>query len=420
MNRRWKVLIADDEAIIREGIRHAVDWDALGMTVCAEAEDGEEALELAERHGADVMLVDLNMPIMHGLELIRLVRERLPSCLVVIITGHDEFEYAREALRLGVQEYVLKPANPAELTAVMEQVRDKLVRQARLDTYLDMAAKQIEKNLPLLRERFCLDWLEGNLSREEILDQLQFLRLPSRSPNAVMAIRWPDLALNQPVRGESERQLMLFAIENIAAELLGGAEHLMFRDAAGHVFVIAWNDLPATLPGDIERAVQEYLKLAVQVHLEPAGRDVAGVGAALRRCRAALVREARLTPVVRRARALIRERYADPELSLEDAAAALNVSPVYLSRILKQELGASFIQLVTMMRMEQATRLLAGTGLPIHEIAERVGYVSQHYFSTAFKKMFGVSPNQYRRGETGDAGPDEPDDRQAPNGANPS
>jgi len=70
--------------------------------------------------------------------------------------------------------------------------------------------------------------------------------------------------------------------------------------------------------------------------------------------------------------------------------------------------------------MEQATRLLAGTGLPIHEIAERVGYVSQHYFSTAFKKMFGVSPNQYRRGETGDAGPDEPDDRQAPNGANPS
>ena len=151
MKRRWNVLIADDEAIIREGIRSAVDWEALDMAVCAEAEDGEEALELAERHGADIMLVDLNMPIMHGLELIRLARERLPSCLIVIVTGHDEFEYAREALRLGVQDYVLKPTNPAELAQIMAKVREELERRARMDTYLDLAARQIEKNLPLLR-----------------------------------------------------------------------------------------------------------------------------------------------------------------------------------------------------------------------------------------------------------------------------
>jgi len=234
------------------------------------------------------------------------------------------------------------------------------------------------------------------------------LRLPARPPEAVMAIRWPELAMNQPVRSESERQLMLFAIENIAAELLGDAEHLIFRDGSGLILLVAWKDLPPTLPGAIERAVQEFLKLTVQVHLEPAGGDPAEAGAALRRCRAAVSREARLTPVVRRARALIRERYADPDLSLEEAAAALNVSPVYLSRILKQELGASFIQLVTMMRMEQATRLLSGTDLAIHDIAEKVGYVSQHYFSTAFRKMFGISPNQYRKGETA---PDESDER---------
>lgn len=408
MSRRWNVLIADDEAIIREGIREAVDWEALGMTVCAEAEDGEEALMLAERHQADVLLVDLNMPIMHGLELIRLIRERLPSCLIVIITGHDEFDYAREAIRLGVQEYVLKPTNPGELTQVMTRVRERLEREAKLAAYLDVAARQIEKNLPLLRERFCLEWIEGSLTREEINEQLHFLRLPARPPDAVMAIRWPELALNQSVRQESERQLMLFAIENIAAELIGGADHLLFRDAAGLILAIIWGELAPTVPGDIEHAVQGYLKLAVQVHLEPAGRELADVGAAVRRCRSAVCGEARLSPVVRRARMLIRERYADPELSLEEVAADLSVSPVYLSRILKQELGAPFISLVTMMRMEKATRLLAGTDLPIHEIAGRVGYVSQHYFSTAFKKMFGVSPNQYRKGETGTGEP-EPD-----------
>lgn len=407
MKRPWNVLIADDEAIIREGIRDAVDWEALGMVVCAEAEDGEEALELAELHKADVMLVDLNMPIMHGLELIRHIRERLPSCLIVIITGHDEFDYAREAIRLNVQEYVLKPTNPAELTRVMTRIRDRLEQEAMMEAYLDMAARQMDKNLPLLRERFCLEWIEGGLTREEIAEQLQFLKLPVRTPQHVMAIRWPELALNQSVRKEAERQLMLYAIENITAELLGDAAHVTFRDAAGLILLVIWDDIPATVPGDIEHAVQGYLKLNVQVHLEQAGQDLTDIGAALRRCRSAVYREARLTPVVRRARTLIRERYHDPDLSLEEVADLMKVSPVYLSRILKQELGASFISLVTMMRMEQATHLLAGTDLPIHEIAGRVGYVSQHYFSTAFKKMFGISPNQYRKGETG---PDKPDE----------
>jgi two-component system response regulator YesN len=400
VNRRWKVLIADDEVIIREGIRDAVKWDALDMEICAEAEDGEEALELAERHGVDVMLVDLNMPIMHGLELIRLIRERLPSCLVVIITGHDEFEYARQAIRLGVQEYVLKPTNPGELTQIMSRVRERLEREEKLNAYMEAAAAQIRKNLPLLRERFCMEWMEGALGRDEIAEQLRFLDLPDRLPESVMAIRWPELDMSQSPRNESERQLMLYAIENVTSELLGEAEHLIFRDSTGLILMIVWDDVPPALASGIEQAVQQYLKLTVQVRLEPAGQDLAEVGAALRRARIAVCREARLSPIVRRARALIRQRFADPELSLEAAAAELHVSPVYLSRILKQELGAPFNSLVTMMRMEKATRLLTGTDLPIHEIAESVGYVSQHYFSTAFKKMFGVSPNQYRKGET--------------------
>jgi two-component system response regulator YesN len=400
VKRRWKVLIADDEVIIREGIRDSVDWESLGMEICAEAEDGEEALELAERHRADVMLVDLNMPIMHGLELIRRIRERLPSCLIVIITGHDEFEYAREAIRLGVQEYVLKPTNPGELTRIMTRVRDRLEREARLNAYMEAAAAQIRKNLPLLRERFCLEWMEGALGRDEIAEQLRFLELPERPPEWVMAIRWPELDTGQSPRNEFERQLMLFAIENVTSELLGAAEHLIFRDATGLILLVIWDDVPPALASGIERAVQQYLKLNVQVRLEPAGQDPAEVGAALRRVRSAVSREARLSPIVKRARALIRERFADPELSLEAAAAELRVSPVYLSRILKQELGASFVSLVTMMRMEKATRLLTGTDLPIHVIAESVGYVSQHYFSTAFRKMFGVSPIQYRKGGT--------------------
>ncbi|MNY60944.1 HTH-type transcriptional regulator YesS [compost metagenome] len=108
-------------------------------------------------------------------------------------------------------------------------------------------------------------------------------------------------------------------------------------------------------------------------------------------------KETRLSPFVRRTKEIIAERYADPSLSLEGVACELNVSTVYLSRLFKQEVGASFVSVLTQTRIKQAIRLLSETDLAIHEIAEQTGYESQHYFSTAFKKAAGLPPNQYRK-----------------------
>lgn len=108
--------------------------------------------------------------------------------------------------------------------------------------------------------------------------------------------------------------------------------------------------------------------------------------------------ESQLSPIVRRARQLIQEGYADRELTLEALASRLQVSAVYLSRVLKKELNDSFVTLVTRARIRKAVQLLDSTTLSIYDIAERTGYDSQHYFSTAFKKTMGVSPVQYRKG----------------------
>ncbi|MCV4566526.1 AraC family transcriptional regulator, partial [Escherichia coli] len=89
--------------------------------------------------------------------------------------------------------------------------------------------------------------------------------------------------------------------------------------------------------------------------------------------------------------------FSDPKLTLESVAQSLNVSPVYLSRIIKQELGVSFVNLLTEIRIKKAIQLLTSTDLTINEISERVGYDTQHYFSTAFKKAVGMPPNQYRK-----------------------
>ncbi|GJM82938.1 hypothetical protein HMSSN139_54340 [Paenibacillus sp. HMSSN-139] len=151
----WKVLIADDERIIREGIRDSVDWESLRLTVVAEAEDGEEALEMAIRHGVHILLVDLNMPIMDGIELMKRVREQLPECKIVIITGHDEFAYAQKAIRLQVKDYILKPANPAQLEKVLRQVRGELEEETSKQQQWQEASRQFTRSYPLLRERFC-------------------------------------------------------------------------------------------------------------------------------------------------------------------------------------------------------------------------------------------------------------------------
>lgn len=394
----WKVLIADDEHIIREGIRDSVPWPDLNMTVCGEAEDGEEALELALKHKIHIALVDLNMPIMNGITFMKELREQLPECRIIIISGHDEFSYAQEAIRLGVDDYILKPANSEQLQSVLARIEQELVQVQRQEEQLEQASKQIVKNFPLLRERFCLEWIEGTLAEEEVMEQLHFLQLPSLSPSMLGVVRWPELNANVPLRKENDRQLFLFAIENMISEMLSMYNKTLFRDHSGFIVVIVWGVIPETLISDMQQAIQSYLKITIHLQLLPVTQGLCSIPEVYRLCKSNLYKETQMSPIVRRAKDYIRESYKDSGMSLESFANSMQVSPVYLSRIIKQEIGTSFVSLVTQERMAKAVQLLSSTDLPISEIAERVGYDTQHYFSTAFKKAIGVSPNQYRKG----------------------
>lgn len=398
MDGLLKVLIADDEPIIREGVRDSVDWTSHGMRVCAEAEDGEEALELALLHQIHIALVDLNMPIMNGIALMKELRQKLPQCRIIIITGHDEFAYAQEAIRLSVDDYILKPADGDQLRQVLTRIRQDLETAQKQKEHLQQASKQIVKNFPLMRERFCLEWIEGTLTEDELLEQLQFLRLPAESPALLSVIRWPELNSSMPLRKENDRQLFLFAIENIVSEMLEGYEKVLFRDHAGLIVMILWGTVPEALISDMQHAVQAYLKISVQLFTQSVEEGLLSVPAVYRLCKAGIYKETVMSPLVRRAQDYIRETYMDADMSLEAFANLMQVSPVYMSRIIKQELGTSFVSLVTQLRMNKAIQLLNATDLPINEIAEKVGYDTQHYFSTAFKKAVGVSPNQYRKG----------------------
>lgn len=400
MQNLLKVLIADDEPNIREGIRYSVDWKSYAMDVVAEAEDGEEALELALKHDIDILLVDLNMPIMNGLTVVKHIREKLSTCRVVIITGYDEFSYAQEALRLQVDDYLLKPINPKNLNNVIEKVRGELLTQTQKTKYLEIASNYITQNKLIIQDRFCRDWVEGKLTEDKIKEQLHFLELPEETPNLLAVVRSQEFQVNQPLVEANDKELYISEVKNIILEVLQGHRNVIFSDHSGLLFILAWGDVEEESFSKIEKTIHECLNVAATLYSEQITGSINELSSVYLNCKNKVSEESKITPLVRRARNYIREHYTDQELTLESLAKSLQVSPVYLSRTIKQELGTSFVTLITKMRITKAIRLLNSTNLKVNEIAEQVGYESQHYFSTAFKKSVGVSPNQYRKGVT--------------------
>jgi two-component system, response regulator YesN len=126
----YKVLIVEDEAKIREGLRHIVDDIMTDYQVAGEASNGMEALELLKRHVPDVLITDIRMPEMSGIDLIQHAREQIPGLDIVIYSGYGDFEYAKTGIKYGVTDYLLKPIDRVELIAVLERIKRKLELQA--------------------------------------------------------------------------------------------------------------------------------------------------------------------------------------------------------------------------------------------------------------------------------------------------
>lgn len=159
----YRVLLVDDEEDIRVGISRKMDWEGIGFALVGEAENGQEALELAEQLKPDVVLTDIKMPFMDGLELCRILTQRLPAAKFVVFSGFDEFEYAKQAIRMNVSEYILKPINAPELSEVLRKLKSQLDAERAQGRNMEMLRRRYEENLPVLRELFYTQLLEGRI-----------------------------------------------------------------------------------------------------------------------------------------------------------------------------------------------------------------------------------------------------------------
>lgn len=164
----YKVMLVDDEEEVRQAIAKRVNWEEIGFQVVASAENGEDALEKAEQYLPDVVMSDIHMPFMDGLTFCRHLKELLPSARIVIFSGYDEFEYAKEAIKLEAEEYILKPIDAEELKQVFIRIRERLDEELDKRRNIERLENYYQESLPVLKEQLVIGLLEGRVSEEEI------------------------------------------------------------------------------------------------------------------------------------------------------------------------------------------------------------------------------------------------------------
>ncbi len=169
-----RVFIVDDEYLIRNLLKHRICWEELGAEVVGEAAGAGEALELIGEVSPDILFTDICMPSMDGIEFSRIVIEKFPQIKIVVITGHEEFNYAQKSVKLGISDFLLKPINAEEIKRVVLNLKEKIeTERSHQKNYAELK-QQLEANLPYLREKFLNELLSNEMDREEALDKLWY------------------------------------------------------------------------------------------------------------------------------------------------------------------------------------------------------------------------------------------------------
>lgn len=187
-----KLIIVDDEFLIRDGLVRNVSWEKLGYQVIGSAENGAEALELIQTSSPDVVLTDIRMPFMDGFELISHINHEFPDIRVIFISGHEEFDYAKRALRENACDYLLKPIHLEDLAKTMLRVKEEIHARRAQEASLERMQSTLAKVSPLLREAFLKDVLFGKLSSDDISSRAQEHDLPLEAHWQVALIQIDD------------------------------------------------------------------------------------------------------------------------------------------------------------------------------------------------------------------------------------
>ncbi len=259
-----KVIIADDERIQREGIAKHVDWQAYGMQIVGLAKDGVQALELIEKNGIDLLITDIKMPKMHGLELAERAQQLNPQVKILIISGYNDFEYARAAIELKAYAFLLKPILFDKLFQELDKIHALIVQEQHKQQTLVSLKEQIQESKPLLAEKLFQHILHGFLRDEEFIrNRMDTLSLPLPSNGYDTLLLQIDAPLDSPETDAKKQLTYLQFLDQIARFAAIEQQGQAFQTKENEFAIVLYAselDGPSPVP-DVIREVRENLLL---------------------------------------------------------------------------------------------------------------------------------------------------------------
>lgn len=382
------ILIADDENVIREGVQRTIQAQFPTFRVSLAA-DASEAASILERTPIDVVLTDILMPGLSGLEFMRVTRRQYPNVKWVVISAHSEFSYAQEAVQLGARDYLLKPIGKQRLTELMETLHAEVEQEKEASR----EGAFLRNGLKYLREA-----VFQRLATGLDLGTMDLRPIAERHPTYYLIM----VALDA---GTKNVRLEHFIVENVLAELIDmrGDGFVVSIDRQSLLGLATVEDAAEieSLLADLRAHLKHYLKIPFQVlHSEELTeiRDVPNVVGRFRRESAEGKFEAMDSggdKAIDIALHYIQAHYAE-DLSLEKIASVVFLNPAYFSLLFKQKTGQGYKDYVTSLRLEQAKTLLTNSELKLADIADRIGYNDVRHFTQMFRKKYDMTPTEYR------------------------
>ncbi len=382
------ILIADDESVIREGVERTILAHFPTFNVSL-ASDASEAASLLEREAIDVVLTDILMPGLNGLEFMRVSRRKYPNVKWVVISAHSEFSYAQKAVQLGARDYLLKPIGKQRLTELMDSLQAEIAKE-----------KEASREGALLRNglKYLREAVFQRLAAGLDIGKMDLQPFSERHPTYYLIMVTLDA-------GNSNVHLEHFIVENVLAELLDmrgdGFVISIDRQSLLGLVTLSEPDMIVTLLADLKTHLKHYLKIPFQVLHSDQMTDIREVPSVVSRFRQASASEKFETlesggdKAIDIALQYIQAHYAE-DLTLEKVASVVFLNPAYFSLLFKQKTGQGYKDYVTSLRLEQAKSLLSGSELKLADIAERIGYNDVRHFTQMFRKKYEMTPTEYR------------------------
>lgn len=383
-----KLLIVDDDYLVREGLRVAIDWQSIGLEVVAAAENGERGLEMARSLKPDLIIADVRMPVMDGLQMAKALFEEGADLAVIVYSGYKDFENARRALDSGVAGFLLKPIESGELLRRVNEVMVRL-REKRRDSRM---LGQFISNLPIVRRQQFEKLLEGGENSASAAEQLSLLGVELPVSGTLIYVYTGDPYI-RTFLDQTEKlfagHTSVFEVFPERAVMLTSASLDLVRQELTKLLDRTLKLTDTRFPvaatvfdGDIPKAYRAAKELSKNTLYTAINCVVTENG------------NGRLKKVVRDALFVIERDYAK-KLSVKSVAERLFTSESHLMHEFKAGLGKTFNECLTEYRMLKAQELLLCGDMRIGEVAYAVGYNDVKYFGQVFKDFFGFTPSEW-------------------------